>query len=261
MLFLVYAIVKAEVIVLDGKKLRIDVLPSARLFDEREHGLVHTPYEIETAFYSSIGRGNVDEMKAMLQKLIESGIVTGKLSLNNFRQMQYWAVCCVAIATRYAIAGGADETLAYNFSDECIMQIDSMKRENEILEFLLEKSVQITSIVHKSKFENYPRVIKKCLKLINTHLFEKLSLTRLSEECELSKDYLTVVFKKNTGMTIPQYIKKERLNAAKDMLQSGADISQAAYTVGFSTESYFIKCFKDEFGITPGEFIKYPHND
>lgn len=236
-------------------KLKIEILPSARLFDEREYGMTHTPYEIETAFYSSIGRGNVDEMEAMLQKLIESGVVAGKLSSNNIRQMQYWAVCCVAIATRYAIAGGADETKTYNFSDECIVKIDSMKNESEILDFLLEKSRELTVMVSESKLDSYPKAVKKCLKIINARLFEKLSLSEIANECGISKDHLSLLFKKNLGVTVPQYIKKERLNAAKELLKSGMGISQIAYTVGFSTESYFIKCFRDEFGMTPNKFI------
>ncbi|MBQ8762705.1 MAG: helix-turn-helix transcriptional regulator [Clostridia bacterium] len=242
---------------MSGTKLKIDVLPSSRLFDERESGMVHTPYEIETAFYSSIGRGNVKEMKAMLRTFFESGIVTGKLSVNDFRQIQYWAVCCVAIATRYAIAGGADETFCYNFSDECIMKIDVMKTEQEILDYLVEKSIELTEIVGESKLSGYPKAVKKCLKIINNRLFGELSLSDIAFECGISKDHMSMIFKKYTGITIPQYIKKERLNASKELLKSGMSISQAAYTVGFSTESYFIKCFKDEFGITPAVFAKF----
>ncbi len=241
---------------MDGKKLKIDVLPSARLYDEREHGLTHTPYEIETAFYSSIGRGNVDEMKELLKKLLDSGIVAGKLSQNNIRQMQYWAVCCVAIATRYAVAGGADETFAYNFSDECILKIDSMQNENEIFAFLYEKSIELTAVVNENKHANYPKHVRKCLKIINTRLFENLSLDILAKECGISKDHLSMLFKESIGLTIPKYIKNERLDAAKDLLKNGMSISQAAYTVGFATESYFIKCFKDRFGLTPGNFLQ-----
>ena len=40
------------------------------------------------------------------------------------------------------------------------------------------------------------------------------------------------------------------------MLKRGMTLSEVAFTTGFSTESYFNKCFKDEFGMTPGEFIK-----
>lgn len=239
---------------MNASGIKITVLPSARLFDEREYGIVHTPYEIETAFYSSIGRGNVEEMQSLLQKLLESGIVAGKLSSDNIRQMQYWAVCCIALATRYAIAGGLDENKAFNYSDECVLKIDSMSGEKEIFDFLIEKSTQLTMMVNRSRYGCYPKAVRKCLQIINSGLFQKLSLTELAKECGVSKDYLSQLFKNNIGITIPQYIKKERLEASKELLKNGMPVSQIAYTVGFTTESYYIKCFKDEYGVTP---LKY----
>lgn len=241
---------------MNASGIKITVLPSSRIFDEREYGIIHTPYEIETAFFSAIGRGDVEEVQALLHKLLESGIVAGKLSSDNIRQMQYWAVCCVAIATRYAIAGGLDEIKAFNYSDECIIKIDSMTNEKEIFDFLIENCTCLTKMVKQSKHGNYPKAVRKCLRIINERLFQKLSLTSLAEECGISKDYLSLLFKKNTGITIPQYIKKERLEASKELLKGGMPISQIAYTVGFSTESYYIKCFKDMYGITPLTFIR-----
>lgn len=239
---------------MECEKLKIEVLPSARLFDEREYGLIHTPYELETAFYSQIGAGNVNGLKEMLPVIMKSGIVAGKMSSNSIRQMQYWAVCCVAIATRYAIAGGVNETSAYNFSDECIMKIDLMQNETDILDFLFKKSIELAEAVKLNKTKGYPKVVRKCLQIINTRLFDSLSVKYLALECGISKDHLSLLFKKYVGMGIPRYIKKERLEASKSLLNTGMSISQVAYTVGFNNESYFVKCFKDEFGITPGKF-------
>lgn len=236
--------------------LKIDVLPTFRIFDERENGMVHTPYEIETAFFSCISKGSEADLRMMLQKFVDSGITTGKLSSNNIRQIQYWAVCCITLGTRYAIAGGANETVCFNFSDECILTIDKMNNEVDILDYLFEKSIELTNIVKESKFSNYSGHVKKCLKIINTHLFDELNLSYLAKECSLSKDHLSMIFKKATGCTIPQYIKNERLEASKELLCSGMSVSQTAYTLGFGTESHFIKSFKDKFGTTPGKYTK-----
>lgn len=241
---------------MNKRKLKYEVLPSSRIFDEREHGKIHTSYEIETAFYSTIKRGNVREMKAMMEKLLQTNLILGRLSQNSIRQMQYWAVCCITIATRYAIDGGLDETKAFNFSDECIMKIDTMKNEEDILTLLMQKSEELTLMVANSRLSSeYPKPVKRCLNLIDTNLFQKLSLDSLSEQCGLSKDHLSLLFKKSVGITIPQYIKKMRLKEAADLLKSGMTISQTAYTVGFCSDSYFIKCFREEFGITPKEYL------
>lgn len=242
---------------MNDKTLKYEVLQSSRLFDEREEGKIHTPYEIENAFYSTIKRGNVKEMKAMLKTFMDNKLILGKLSNNSFRQIQYWAVCCITIATRYAISGGLDETTAFNFSDECIMKIDSLSSEEEIFKLLVRKSEELTLMVKDSKVSlDYPKAVRKCLSYINTNLYTPLTLQTLSAHCGISRDHLSLIFKKSLGITIPQYIKKERLKEAKEFLSNGMTISETAYTVGFSSDSYFIKCFKEEYGITPKSYIK-----
>lgn len=228
-------------------------LPITRI---NETNTAATTYEIETAFFSSISRGNVEEVNSMIKNLLKSGIVVNKLAKNDTRPLKYWAINTIAIATRYAIAGGADETACYNFTDEAIMQIDSLTDESEILQFLFKKSLQLTATVNKVQENSLPKAVRDVLRIINTRLFDDLRLDVLAKECGISKDHLSLLFKKNVGTTIPQYIKTKRLESAKAMLKKGVSLSQVASTTGFSTESYFIKCFKDEFQMTPGEFMR-----
>lgn len=230
----------------------IIVLPSAKTADERENALFHTPYEIEKAFYSSIKDGDVGRMKAQLHKLLANKITVGKMSDNKVRQTQYWAVCCIAVATRYAVDGGAKERTVYNFADECIMKIDKMTAEEEIISFLLKKSEELTFLVKESRTAGYPYAVKKCLNVIDARLFEKLTVKTVAESVGLSADHLAKLFKTHVGIGIPEYIKKERLSAARELLKDGMTVSRAAYTVGFGSQSYFIKCYREFFGQTPG---------
>ncbi len=215
-----------------------------------------TTFQIENAFFSSISRGDVEGVNTMIKRLLKSDLVISKLSTDDTRPLKYWAINTIAIATRHAITGGADETACYSFTDEAIMQIDGLTEESDILQFLFKKSLQLTATVNKIQQNTHPKAVREALKIINTRLFEDLRLDILAKECSISKDHLSLLFKKSFGVTIPQYIKTQRLAASKDMLTRGMSLSEVATTTGFSTESYFIKCFKDEFGMTPGEFIK-----
>lgn len=220
--------------------------------EERENAMFHTPYEIEKAFYSSIRDGNVDKMKEQVQKLLKNKITVGKMSDDSLRQIRYWAVCCIAVAMRYAVDGGAKERTAYNFADDCIMKIDKTESAEEIIAFLLQKSEELTALVKESQVAGYPYAIKKCLNVIDARLFEKLNLKEVAESVGMSKDHLARLFRAHIGIGIPEYIKKERLSAARELLKGGMKISQVAYTVGFGSESYFIKCYREEYGKTPG---------
>lgn len=233
----------------------IEVLTDNKLFEEREHGKTHTQYETETMFFTCIKNGDEQAVKNALNSIFSEKITIGKLSENSLRQMQYWAVCCVTLATRYAIQGGLDETDAFNFSDECIMKIDSMKSNREILLYLQNCSIELTRLVNKNKiYSECPYPVRKCIHYINTNLHGKLSVELLAEICSLSADYLSLLFKKNMGITISQYIMKKRLYAARDMLNGKYTCSEIAYYLGFCSESYFIKRFKEEFGITPAKY-------
>ncbi len=58
-----------------------------------------------------------------------------------------------------------------------------------------------------------------------------------------------------TGLSTSNFIRSQRLKQAAAILQSSQDtINEVAYMVGFSTPSYFIKCFKETYGKTPSEY-------
>ena len=57
-----------------------------------------------------------------------------------------------------------------------------------------------------------------------------------------------------TGMTPVELLRKARLARGRQLLEvTDHSISEIAYDVGFTAPSYFAKCFKDEFGMKPGE--------
>lgn len=80
----------------------------------------------------------------------------------------------------------------------------------------------------------------------------------LARELGMSVSSLYTRLRAVCGMSIQTYIQNLRLNAAADILRKEPDIriSELAYRVGFNTPKYFSQCFKREFGMLPGEFVK-----
>jgi AraC-like DNA-binding protein len=101
----------------------------------------------------------------------------------------------------------------------------------------------------------YSKPILHCMKAISDHLHEDISLETLSQHVSISTKYLSELFKKETGVSIPYYIQSERIQEAKSLLtftnQSLVDISNY---LNFSSQSYFSKVFKQHCGMTPQEF-------
>ncbi len=85
---------------------------------------------------------------------------------------------------------------------------------------------------------------------------EKFGVNELSRKVGLSKSQLLRKVKASTGKTVTEYIREIRLQEAARMLrETDLTASEISYAVGFSSPSYFNKCFSDHYGMTPGEFM------
>lgn len=80
------------------------------------------------------------------------------------------------------------------------------------------------------------------------------NVERIGEEMGMSRVQLYRKVKQLSGMTPVELLRKSRLARGRQLLETtDHSISEIAYDTGFSAPSYFTKCFKDEYGISPGE--------
>lgn len=236
-------------------KYELNILDESRIFHERESGATHTPYEFEKRFFAAVSKGSRTDVRTLIAEKKNDGITIGRMSDDSLRQIKYWAVSVLTLLTRSAIIGGLDETSAYNFSDNAIYKTDKMTSADDITEYVLRCCFTLTDMIAENRENSvYPQTIRKCLHYINTHLHERLNAETLSAQCGLSADYMSYLFRKTTGINLSKYIRTQKLIAAKEMLSENYSVSEIAYYLGFCSESYFINCFKKEFGKTPKKF-------
>lgn len=81
-----------------------------------------------------------------------------------------------------------------------------------------------------------------------------LNVETIGAELGLSRVQLYRKIKALTGLSPVELLRTARLQKGRDLLQTTSkNISEVAYEVGFTAPSYFTKCFKDEFGISPSD--------
>jgi len=91
---------------------------------------------------------------------------------------------------------------------------------------------------------------------------EQFGVSELAEATNMSRSNLLRKIKKLTGRSASQYIRQIRLEKAKELLEeTEMTVSEISFEVGFSNASYFIKCFREEFGFPPGETRKQLEED
>lgn len=103
--------------------------------------------------------------------------------------------------------------------------------------------------------EESVRIVKN---YIAEHYQEPLTREFLASLVYLNADYLSRLFKKQTGYTLMDYVTFERMERAKQMLmESSLSISEIALETGYSNTAYFTKMFKKYFdGVTPRQYRK-----
>lgn len=85
----------------------------------------------------------------------------------------------------------------------------------------------------------------------------EVRIKSLADHFNMSENYISSYFKKQTGESLKTYILKYRLNLVMYRLKKSNDtISEIAYDLGFFDDSHLSRLFKQEFGVTPKEFRK-----
>lgn len=99
------------------------------------------------------------------------------------------------------------------------------------------------------------RTIRKAKELILESLDQELSLQYLADLLYLHPKYLSVMFKKETGQNLSDYVTTCRIDKAKELLsQTNLKILEVAALCGFHNYRYFMTVFKQRTGQTPTEF-------
>lgn len=221
-------------------------------FTQREDGFSHHPYEEELRAYEYLRDGDMRVVEAGSR--IFTGSQVGHLSDDPVRNKQYLFVAATTLATRFAIEGGMSQETAYTLSDLFIQRMDACRSVEEIValhramleEFTLRKPRQTCK---------YSKYILLAIDYIQLHLQEAISVAQIAEHVSLNRSYFSLLFKRETGASVSDYIREKRIEAAQNMLKfSGFSLREIANYLAFNSQSHFASVFKAHTGMTPGAY-------
>jgi len=92
------------------------------------------------------------------------------------------------------------------------------------------------------------------LRIIDENICKKLTVSELAKKSSVSVSYLKKIFAKYNGLGIHEYILKNKISLAKQMLLEGSSVTEISEKLAFSSQNYFSTAFKREVGISPGQY-------
>ena len=142
--------------------------------------------------------------------------------------------------------------------DELLSMVKKIIKKYEILGQNTESAendlLQKNEITRES---NRAKLVINVIQYINKHYKDSdLTVESIAEALFVNYQYLCQIFKKETGDTINGHINSIRMINAKSKFDDGViNITAVAASVGYPDSSYFSKCFKKRFGISPSKYV------
>lgn len=163
---------------------------------------------------------------------------------------------------------GADSYLTKPFSAKLLRSriqnlLDSRKK--------LAKQIAAQTVELKNKKDSSPirmsildeQFLNKLTNMVEENLdMEQLDIAFIIDKMNMSHSTFYRKVKGLTGLSPSEFIRKIKLmNSLKLLLTGNYNISEAAYMTGFNNLPYFRQCFKDEYGLSPSEYLRKSKND
>ena len=152
---------------------------------------------------------------------------------------------------------GADSYITKPFHSKVLLaRIENLLKQRKLLKRLFQGSKEAEQEIAESHLEGRDKqFLKQLHSIIQKNLSDsEFGVEDIGKQIGLSRVQLYRKVKAMTGSSVVDLLRKARLAKAKRLLESRSmSVSEVAYDVGFSAPSYFTKCFKEEYGMLPGE--------
>lgn len=226
-----------------------------------EHKSTITEYDFERQIMYFVRHG----LKNQLFNHMKKGY-TGRhsvLALEPLRQYKNRCISLTTLVSRAAMEGGLDSDTAYELFDVYIRRAETA---NNIKALNLIQKTMLYDFTSRVGDVNYGQIedptINRAIVYINENIHKKILAKDIAEILRINPGYLSVKFKKTTGVSLPNFINNLKIIEAKRLLLfTDKSLAEITYNLSFSSQSYFQNLFKKITGMTPKEYMRNPDVD
>lgn len=178
------------------------------------------------------------------------------LAVQPLRGIKNSLICLVAVICRYAADLGADDERCYALSDYYINEIETRVDKNNWNEVFSEIINHYIKLVGLGREGKYSLTIRRAINFINQHIYEACSLKDVSLALKVHPNYLSALFKTETGVSLSHYIRDKKISEARNLLRdTDYSISEISEMLGYNSLSYFSKVFHQICSCSPKEYL------
>lgn len=227
-----------------------------RVQDSEDSYLNTTFWDVQPLFLL-VKNGNTASLEERLNIQFEH-FPEGRITRDARKQLEYLAVSLVNTFMIAAIEGGVFPPDANAIADEALRHLAKIRDVSEIPDLVETAAIRLCMLVRKQKDQNTGNTyVEKAKHYMAAHLTQEIRNEDIAEDAGISLFHLSRLFKSMTGKTMQEYLRRERIDAAKQLLvTSTLTIPQIAALFRFCDQSHFTAVFRRMTGMTPGQYQK-----
>ena len=233
---------------------RVNRALSRAMTDFQPEQTAHNTYDVEQAVMDIVRRGD----SAALQSWISAApaVRGGILAADQLRQIKNTFVVTTTLASRAAIRGGMDTDDAFSLSDAYIQKCELLNSADRIINLQYHMILEFTERVEQLHIDaQSSQLVLAVTRYIQHHLSEPISTEDIAKQLYLSRPHLSQKFKKETGLTLTDFILQQKTREAKRLLRYTDKTSAAiGFYLGFSSQGHFSRVFQKYAGCRPKEY-------
>ncbi|PCG19394.1 AraC family transcriptional regulator [Brachyspira sp. G79] len=221
------------------------------------NNVFHNPYDRELRILESIRNGDLNSLKQSLdEKFIGQYGVMAKDKIRSYKNV---AICHICLSSRAAIDGGISSEVSFSICDNFVRKLEDTNKIEHIQSIEREAQFYFTQLVYNEKnnehIDNKNYLINQCKEIIIKNINKKIVVKDIAKKLYTNSEYLSRVFSKQEGITIKDYIQREKITFSKNMLiYYEYSFGEIAQYFSFYSQSHYIKIFKKWTGTTPKKF-------
>ncbi len=222
-----------------------DILVTMKIMEER--------YDAENELMRAISLGQLRK-GAFINSSFESMPFEKRLD-DPIRNLKNYCIIMNTLFRKAAETGGIHPIYLNEISAEFAVKIEQVDSVESIKALMANMYRSYCLLVRKHKTRNHSPIVQKAKLMIESDLSSDISLRTLAAAQNVNPSYLSTLFKKETGMTVTEYICTERMNLAVKLLETTRlQIQTVALHCGILDVQYFSKLFKKHTGMPPKEY-------
>lgn len=174
----------------------------------------------------------------------------------SFTEYQLYLIEIAASISRLTRDFQLDAGEIFGLGSSLYEEIFKFKTVNEVRNWVEEICIKLMKHISSKRQNTTEMLLEKAKDYILSNYGEDdLSIQKLANHLHISPSYLSLIFKKDAGVTFLKYLVSIRLEAAKDLLRSSdLKTTEIAERIGYPDINYFSYFFKKNFGMSPREY-------